>query len=181
MMWWRAFWSLDKSEHWEAFKEVFFVAVISTTPIWLGAIVSAAIDNDLRAVFSKLFDFLTQGELFLYCMSIVATIFWLASKSWPRPRGDSAPGWLLNPPRDWFFLLALIPFALSVVFFGIDLVKVRIDPGALIEISASAYGLSLLLYYVLLALNKVVPPDIETTNKEGAIRISDELGQRKGQ
>ena len=145
------------------------VVLLSTTPISIGSLVTSSLESNTRDFSTILFDFLKNGELFIYCMSIVGSIAWLTNKDWPRG---------VFPPRIWLNLIVLGVFGVSLVFFGVEHVKVGLRPSRLLTISIVAYAISIVTYYVALTLNKVPPPDVDSVLKEGANKISEALRRR---
>jgi hypothetical protein len=112
------------------------------------------------------------GELFLYCMAVVGTIVWVANKPWlaDEAAGDSR----LFPPKLWFNLFSVMAFGTCTMFFGIELVKLKMRP-EIISLSAVIYGVSIVVWYVIIVLSAAIPPNYEQTLSTGAKSLQSDL------
>ncbi len=199
MIWWKIFFRAGGSAHWRSFKEIFIVLIISTSPLYLGALAHYFIAAGSPGGLSSLLIVIQRGELFLYCMSIVGTIVWLANKEWlsefwsyPDPNSDRdmspssedaggkreqdqgsdrrvlSPKWIFN-------LFSILAYGICSMFFGIELVKVRIDSGSLILLSSVIYAASIVFWYIINVLSAVEPPNIEQGLNAGVRDLTNRL------
>lgn len=193
MIWWRIFFIAGWGAHWRCFKELLTVLVISTSPLTLGAFLHRYIDAGSHGYWSSLGTIVQRGELFLYSMSVVSTILWLANKEWiseiwPRQEQRHDPGSdadqrstraaatvSLLPPKWFFNLYSALALAICTMFFGIETVRFRIESSSLIVISALIYVVSVVLWYIINVLSSVDPPNIERSLDAGARSMADRL------
>lgn len=166
-------------------REIFTVLIIATSPLYLGAL----LHNYLRdsSYILSLREVVQRGELFLYCMSIVGSIVWLANKDWitdlfpftepsnPEESSDgSASGFRASPPKWIFNLFSVVAFGMCAMFFGIEFVKISISSDSLITLSSILCCLAIILWHIINVLSSVDPPNIEKNFNAGA----QQLGQR---
>lgn len=200
MIWWKIFFHAGGKAHWHSLKEILFVLLISTSPLSLGALLNHYADGTPTYLLS-LQSVVQRGELFLYCMSVVATVAWLANKEWLSDIGPSSSGRggemtvngdkiqgheqsrtsqpKLSAPKWLFSLLSLFIFGICTMFFGIEAVRVRIDSASLISFSSAVYSLSIVLWYIINVLSTVDPPNIEQSFDDGARSLARRVRQMR--
>lgn len=78
----------DGADHWEALGQTFVVLLLSTTPIWLGALIiyGSGSNLDYSAFKSAMRSTVANGELFMYCTALLAPMFWVVLVDLPRVR-----------------------------------------------------------------------------------------------
>ena len=165
-------------------REILTVLIIATSPLYLGAMLHHHLEdstymNSLREVVQK-------GELFLYCMSVVGSIVWLANNEWitdffPLAGKDGSENrtpsraTMLLPPKWIFNLFAVVAFGICAMFFGIEFVKIKISPSSLILLSSILFGMAVVLWHIINVLSSVDPPNLEEDLNAGARRLGSRL------
>jgi hypothetical protein len=76
----------DGADHWEALGQTFVVLLLSTTPIWLAALIIYGSGNnrDYSAFKVAMRSTVANGELFMFCTALLAPILWVALVDLPR-------------------------------------------------------------------------------------------------
>lgn len=152
------------------------VVIVSTTPVWLGGFVNFSLTANIDRTFLGYWEILNrslqQGELFLYCMSIIAAITWLSNKEWRRGR---------FPLRLFFNVFAMLVFGVSVMFFGIDLVRVGLDTETILTTSKILYVSSVAIYYLVAVYNRIEPPDLSEARAEETDTFSRSLERHRSE
>src|ERR1039458_10024513 len=79
----------DGADHWEALGQTFVVLLLSTTPIWLAALIIYGSGDNLAypALKAAMRDSVAKGELFMSCTALLAPFLWVALVDLPRVRG----------------------------------------------------------------------------------------------
>lgn len=185
MIWWTMFFQAGRKAHWLSLREIFTVLIIATSPLYLGAL----LHNHLKdsSYILSLREVVQRGELFLYCMSIVGSIVWLANKDWitdifpfsepgnPGASSDGSTGERASPPKWIFNLFSVVAFGMCAMFFGIEFVKISIASDSLITLSSFLCGLAILFWHVINVLSSVDPPNIEKNLNAGAKQLGHRL------
>lgn len=155
-----------------ALEEVICVTIISLLPILVGTIIgySQRVDNELQSYGTVIYNFLKNGELFLYCTSVLASVVFLASL-------DRAAGRF--PRRKWFFVASVVCIVLSITFFTFRRVEFAFDPVVAFTISCVVYVIALLMYYWLTAKKNADYPGYQEVMSEEATEFSKRLSDRR--
>lgn len=184
--------------HWRSLKEILIILVISTSPLYLGALLHHYIDEGSPSYLLSLLFVVQRGELFLYSMSIVAAIVLLANNEWiselwdhlrrnrqnDPPEADGAKAVTSDnddrPPKWLFNVFSIVTFGICSMFFGIESVKFKIPSGNLVTLSSVIFGLSIVFWYVINVLSTVDPPNIEVGLDADARKLGDRLRRLRG-
>lgn len=121
-------------DHWKAIQQTFITIVFSTLPIWLGALIILSGGEDISFVkyLEVIKSSINRGELFTYCVTLLAPIFWLAL--------TDAPGGRNFPNKLAHIVLITLINAVCAVFFS------RFASGQKVNLTLS-YGLSVSLFF----------------------------------
>lgn len=171
MWWWAAFFTAGRQTHWAAFKEILVIVTVSTSPITFGSLIPHVLPENTLTTPQIITSLLRNGELFPYCMSIVATIIWITSTQWKSEQGGDSYKF---PPRIWPNLFSLFAFAISLAFFGIYSVKIQMHASSIIKISTLLYALCIVVYYIIIVISNLPPTNFKTALREG----TDDFGKR---
>lgn len=130
------------ADHWESLRQLTLIVCLSTTPIWLGALIVYAKGEHLelwalRSAFSSM---VANGELFMYCTALLAPVFWMALFDPPGARAFPS-----KVPH--MFLITIIDL-IAAVFFGLIAAKNNVNQHFVLRASAMLFVLSLLLLYL---------------------------------
>lgn len=158
--------------HASALGEVIFVTIISLLPILVGTIIGyfQRIDKELQSYGTVIYNYLNNGELFLYCTSVLASVLFLASL-------DRAGGRF--PRRKWFILVSIVCIVLSILFFTLRRVELPFDPLMAFIISCGVYVIALTMYYWLTAKKNADYPGYQEVMSEEASEFSRRLSDRR--
>lgn len=167
MLWLRILWAAGTDAHVRALKEVLTVLFVSMTPLLVGALIQFFLNYDKTTYVAALHDNIKQGELFAYCLSVTASIIWLANKDWLFFDFDKEAD-KVTPPRLFFNLYAMVVFGFCLMFFGIGQVKVAMPFDALILASLILYVPSILIWYIIIIFSDFKAPSYETELSDGA-------------
>lgn len=147
-------------DFWEALKEVFVVVFFSLSPIWLWVFYMsiAKASADLRW-FDILADTVSHGELFLYCTSLLAPIFYIALAD--RQTTGTFPSKLSH------IVIVVIIIILSAVFFLMDRKGEPLNQQHVFTISIILYLCSVVLIYIAKVYeNNIISPSARFRHEE---------------
>src|SRR5258708_6092503 len=67
-------------DHWESLGQISVILIMSTTPIWLAALLIYASENQIGDITfgAAVYKTVSRGQLFMYCTSFLAPLFWIA-------------------------------------------------------------------------------------------------------
>lgn len=158
--------------HASALGEVICITIISLLPILVGTIIGyfQRIDKELQGYGTVIYNYLNNGELFLYCTSVLASVVFLASL-------DRASGRF--PRRKWFILVSIVCIVLSILFFTLRRVEFAFDPVVAFTISCVIYVLSVFMYYWLTAARNADYPGYQEVMSEEASEFAKRLRDRR--
>jgi hypothetical protein len=169
--WLKQFFSSGKA-HRKAAEEVFFVCIISLIPLFaLGVI------DQLRQPTTSAGDLfwsaIGSGQLYLYSFSLFGTLFWLCQKEYEN--------FTRFEPRKYLMLLVFVPSVLILIVYALEPSMSKPLRPRFVNISFVVYVLYAALYYVLLVFDRLEPPAVEDSLREGAGTLIDKfehLGDR---
>ena len=159
---------------WKAYRhagaEVVTIAEISILPLLFGASVRwIQIENtdlSLASYGNSINGVLIHGELFLYSLAFIAVIAWITLKEWPIG---------LRPPRIGLGIFCIISICIITAFYSLDTAKVALHEDVVLIVSTVILGVTLILYYFAVLLNKSDPPDLSEIMTEGSDSLSSQL------
>jgi hypothetical protein len=176
MTWLWIFFTAGVPAHWRSAKEILTVLVISTAPLTLGALIRAVTgENEVTTYLGGLADTIKQGELFLYCMSVVASIVWLVHKDWLVDNSETRKAERIPPPKWVFNLFAFGAFALCVLFFSVQEMKVKLNQEILITLSSVLYLIAVLMWHTINVMSEILPPNLEKNLADGTDKMMKDL------
>lgn len=146
--WWQ------RDNYIRAAQEVFFVGLMSLLPLLLSAIFADMKDEDMT-VMKLLGDNISNGELFLYSVSFIASAFFVAADDPPWKQKDIAG-------RAWITLVSILVLCTSCTFIVMQRRGSFADTDAVTNWSSWVFAASLLMLFMTCSFrnNQVSPPKI---------------------
>ncbi len=144
----------NRGNHWHAFIELLSTQILATLPIWGAALVLSALDKESTSGIFKLYLLkvelsVSNGELYLYAMSALGPIVYIALNDKNRPR--DFPGKLPH------IILVLLLMIASIIVFMLQRTGSPINPNFLLKFPFIIYiGSVSLLYLALVYQNNIV-------------------------
>lgn len=159
--------------HWESLRQTFLVTFLSTTPIWLGALIVYSTGSDLgRAAFSAaLWSTVQHGELFMYSTALLAPVFWMALVDPPGARAF--------PSKIPHMALIGIIDLVAGAFFGLITAHTNVNPAFVSTASRWMFFASLALLYLGTVYHTNRLPDITGAFRKQEDSFSAEFNERK--
>lgn len=144
----------------EAFEELFLKQFFSLSPIWLWAFVMKITEQGKNKRLADIItDSVSHGELFLYCTSILAPIFYMALSE--RKTSRTFP----NKLSHIVFVVTII--SLSSIFFVLNRKGEPFNIQNVFTFSIIFYSVSLLLIYIATVYkNSLLSPSEEFQKEE---------------
>lgn len=149
----------------EATKEVFVNLILSTSPLWLGSLITFGVDPHHKKTWARYWEVLLQtlrgGELLIYATAAIAPIFYFA-----LVRGRQSRDY---PSRISHIVSALLIFMVGTTLFGVQRSGVAVDPDFILPSSALLYGFSLVIIFLATLYRNwrdVSPNTIDTAEKQ---------------
>lgn len=155
------FWCAGSKAHIMALKEFLFVILMSTAPLWLSALLLLGTDKNF-----KLMSLVAGGELFLYCTATLACIAWINIKVSMDADGDDEIKTQTTenhaqvipiskkrnypPDKYWFWIIVIAGLMVCVLFYASNLLKAKIDPDYMFDLSFWIYMACLFFYHNIL-------------------------------
>lgn len=129
-------------DHWESLGQLIVVVALSTTPIWLGALIVFGTGERLGwvALFSAVHSMVAHGELFMYSTALLAPVVWMAL--------FDPPGARAFPSKLPHVFLILIIDAVAAVFFGLIAAHSKVNLQFILAASQTLFWLSIALLYL---------------------------------
>jgi hypothetical protein len=128
----------------DAAKEVVVNLILSTSPLWLGSIITFSIDTTkpktLRAYAAILINSLEDGAMLIYATAAVAPMFYFALTR-PRTERDF-------PSRLSHVVFGLLIFMVCTTLFGVRQSGVKIDPNFVLPGSIIIYIAAILVIFI---------------------------------
>jgi len=156
--------------HYEAIKESFVLALISTLPIVIAALTTWGrhyrSDPSWNAYATAVDHLLEHGELFMAALAYIAVIVWHVLKEWPDG---------LKPPRIVFGAFCFVAFALILVFYIFEANKLGIDVEVTLVGSKLLFGVTLIAYYLSTVLVRIEAPQYAQALSDRASELSQRL------
>jgi hypothetical protein len=170
--------------HRAALHQFFIVTLISTCPIWLGAVYVWLVKEDAEVSFGSFVvsmkSSLLDGELFFYCTSVLATIFYLGTKDIGLRNWRNWPSF---PYRSWFLTLSLLGLLISVVFFSANFANPVKASDTVFFVSFYVYIFSLILYYIATVIDSASTElgyqSLQQTSREDAVAFTEALKEHR--
>lgn len=132
--------------HVQALIELLATQLFASTPVWLGAFVvtffNTSSEQELSLVdlyIQNIINIIINGELYIYCMSVVAPIFYLALNY--KVKNEDFPG------RMGHVILVVLLMFVVVVIFVAQRTGGIIQPSYLFYTSIVLYVISLVMLY----------------------------------
>jgi hypothetical protein len=169
--WLKQFFSSSKA-HRKAAEEVFFVCIISLIPLFALSIIDQ-LRQPMTSASELFWSAIDSGQLYLYSFSLFGTLFWLCQKEYEN--------FARFEPRKYLMFLVFVPSVLILIVYALEPSMSQPLRPRFVNISFVIYGLYAALYYVLLVFDRLEPPAVEDSLREGAGTLIDKykhLGDR---
>ncbi len=134
----------------DAVKELFFTVLLSTTPIWLGALVASLIDvstGNNSGVFTTFFSNLEisakSGALIIYAAALIAPVIYIAATDI-----KTASGAKVFPSRPWHILFAFLIQVIGSSYFVIQSLGKQMNEDYAYSLSAWIFPITLLMLLI---------------------------------
>jgi hypothetical protein len=128
----------------DAVKEVFVNFVLSTSPIWLGSLITFGVDTSKAKTFSEYLNVLiksvSDGAMLIYATAAIAPLFYF-SLTRPKSLRDF-------PGRISHIVCALLIFMICTALYGVQQSGVKIDPNFILPSSVFIYALAISMIYI---------------------------------
>ncbi len=128
----------------DAAKEVFVNLLLSTSPLWLGSLITFSINTGTPKTLSGygevLLKSLSHGAMLIYATAAISPIFYFALT---RPRNDKD-----FPSRLSHVVFGLLIFMICTALFGVQRSGVKIDPNFVLPGSIIIYSFSTAIIFV---------------------------------
>lgn len=113
---------------WKTFAEIIPKFVVAALPVFVSAVVLSYAGNNLLPFPDNITKNFENGELYLFCTSMLSTIFYIAIKE----REDDKPGF---PNKSTHMLFVLVLIVTSSIVFALKRAGVTLNPTLLIDLS----------------------------------------------
>lgn len=123
-----------------AAKEISSTLIIATSPIWLGAFFILCRDEETRGYFTILIDSLSHGELMIYCMALLAPVFYITSND-KYLRG-------VFPNKLSSIISAAVILIISSAAYALQRTGYMYNQSKIFTFSVSLFFISLLILFV---------------------------------
>ncbi|MHB0825505.1 hypothetical protein ACYCFL_07700 [Stutzerimonas nitrititolerans] len=134
----------------DAVKEVFFTVLLSTTPLWLGALVASLIDVSTASsgsIFSTFLENLSastkNGALIIYSAALIAPVIYIAATD---VRTNSRNQ--VFPSRPWHILFAFFIQVIGSSYFVIQSLGKQMNEEYSYTLSAWLFPITLLMLLI---------------------------------
>lgn len=128
----------------DAAKEVVVNLILSTSPLWLGSLITFGIDTSkpktLAGYGSVLIKSLADGAMLIYATAAIAPLFYF---SLTRPRTDRD-----FPSRLSHVVFGLLIFMICTTLFGVQRSGVKIDPNFVLPGSIIIYLFAISMIFI---------------------------------
>ncbi|HEX4078216.1 MAG TPA: hypothetical protein VHX61_05000 [Rhizomicrobium sp.] len=146
----------------EATKEIFITFLLSTSPIWLGSLITFGVDQHRQKTISQYYvvlkNTLRSGEMLIYATAAIAPLFYFALvKSKDKSRD--------YPSRTSHIVSALLIFMIGTALFGVQRSGVKMDPDFVLPSSLYLYGFAMVVIFLATIYRnwRDVPPEVIRT------------------
>jgi hypothetical protein len=128
----------------DAAKEVIVNLILSTSPLWLGSLITFSIDDtepkSLTAYLHVFIKSLADGEMLIYATAAIAPMFYFALTT-PKTARDF-------PSRLSHVVFGLLIFMICTALFGVQRSGVKIDPNFVLPGSIIIYLGALAMIFI---------------------------------
>lgn len=163
----------DGEDHWQSLGQTIVVVVLSTTPIWLAAIVVFAMGVEISsgAFLSALRGTVSHGELFMYCTALLAPMFWIALVD---PRGAR-----VFPSKVSHMLLIGIIDIIAAVLFGLGVAGNKLNQHFTFPLSVWMFVISVVLLYLGTVYHNSRMPEAPTEFRKEEEEFTEEVREHR--
>jgi hypothetical protein len=163
----------DGRDHWESLGETAVLFILSSMPIWLGALIVYATGDKAGGLGWRLAlsSTVANGELFMYSTAFLAPVFWIALKDRPSAR--------VFPGKVSHIVLMVIISVIAAVFFGLHTAGSRLNEKFALYLSIVMFFTSLTLLYLGILYHQSLTNDAGTVMREAEQSFSAEYRERR--
>jgi hypothetical protein len=129
----------------ESCKEIFVSFILSTSPIWLGSLITFGVDPNHKKTWHQYFivlaETLRSGEMLIYATAAIAPIFYFALVKGRDNTKD-------YPSRISHIVSALLIFMVGTALFGVQRSGGKMDPDFVLPSSLILYGFAMVVIFL---------------------------------
>ena len=162
-----------RKDYSEAFKEIMMSLLISTAPIWAGALVILAqnYNSNGYSYIKCILSIINNGELFIYAASTVAPVIYIVTKE--RQGAQGFPG------RYSFIGFAIVCSILATLIFTMQRLSPASFPTPMIISSLWLFGVAVLAVFLALVFNHMLMPNPANLMRESERNYIDRLRRHR--
>lgn len=160
-------------DHSEAFRELALTMLVSTSPLWGGAVILCLRQGSSSpdSFWHCLSHIIVNGELFIYAASTVAPVIYMTIRDRQGARGF--------PSKASFIGFAILCAFLSCIVFTNQRVWPKTLPDSMVAISVWLFAASVVMVYLAHVYNNSVPPNAAMAMREEEVNYERQLRQRR--
>jgi hypothetical protein len=160
---------------WRTFEEIIPKFVIAALPVFISAIVLSYAGNHLLSFPDNITKNFENGELYLFCTSMLSTIFYIALKD----REDDKPGF---PNKLTHLLIVLVMIVTISIVFALKRAGVVLDPKLLVNLSYWFFMASFVMVVLATTINNgLSSPNPIAFQKKETDDFLNQLKKHRGQ
>lgn len=133
-----------------AIKELFFTVLLSTSPLWMGALAASLIGASTGGQQGIIFVFLENlkstvdsGALIIYAAALNAPVIYMATLEVKGTSGTKA-----FPSRPWHVLFAIVVQLVGCVYFVVGFIGEKVEPTFAFEFSVFLFPFVVLMLLI---------------------------------
>lgn len=157
----------SREDHLEASRELFISLLISTSPLWGGALALSWPAQSSFSFWGGLKLLVSNGELFIYAASTLAPIIYIVTRDRDTPRAF---------PSKYTYVGSVILFAIvATIIFTMQRLKVQALTDTAIHVSMWFFLGSILFFYIALVYHNTLLPNPASEFRKEEQSFSDRL------
>ena len=157
----------------ETIYQTFIVLLLSTAPLWLGGLVIFIVSTqDSLTLLAALKQTVDHGQLFMYCTSLLAPMFWVALVD--------PPGARIFPSKIAHMVLIAVIELIASVCFGLTVAGNHLRQPFTFHLSVFIFTASLILLYLGTAYHSSRLPSPAEAFKRGEDDFSEAYEAHRG-
>jgi hypothetical protein len=160
-------------DHWQSLTQTVVIVLLSTTPIWLGALIvyAGGVTLNFAAYMAALHSTVKNGELLMYSTALLAPVFWMALVD--------PPGAQAFPSKVSHMVLIGIIDLVAGAFFGLITAHHNLNPYFISTMSLWMFFVSLLLLYLGTVYHTSRLPNVTQEFKRQEDNFSEAYGEHR--
>jgi len=163
----------DREEHWESLGQTVVILLLSGMPIWLATLIVFGTGDrlDYAALEAGFYSTIAQGQLFMYCTTLLAPIFWIALVDPPGARAF--------PSKVSHMVLIVIIDVIAAVFFSLLRAGKNVNVEFAFKLSTWTFLISSVLLYLGTVYHTSRLPDVPKEFKKQEDDFSTAYGEHR--